>query len=100
MKLLVSFFSKYNIFPYHFLNQKNTIMRNFILLIVSSFVLAGFSACQKEYQCTQVITKNVNGIEIQQSNSIVYSDKDLTSACFNYEQMVNDTLTKSVTTCK
>lgn len=75
-------------------------MRNFILLVVSSFVLAGFSACQKEYQCTQVITKNVGGIEIEQNNSIVYSKTDLTGACFNYEQVVNDTLTKSVTTCK
>ncbi len=75
-------------------------MKNFILLVVSSFLLAGFSACQKEYQCTQVVTKKVNGIEIEQNNSIVYSEKDLTGACFNYEQMVNDTLTKSVTTCK
>jgi len=90
----------YNKIQYHLLTPKSTIMRNFILLIVSSFVLAGFSACQKEYQCTQVITKKVNGIEIEQNHSIVYSDKDLTSACFNYEQMVNDTLTKSVTTCK
>jgi len=75
-------------------------MKNFILLIVLSFVLAGFSACQKEFQCTQVISKNVNGIEIEQNNNIVYSEKDLTGACFNYEQMANDTLTKSVTTCK
>jgi len=83
-----------------FYNRKSTFMKNFFLLIASACVLAGFSACQKEYQCTQVITKNVGGIEIEQNNSIVYSDKDLTSACFNYEQMVNDTLTKSVTTCK
>lgn len=100
MKLLVFVLSKYNTFQHPFLNLKLSIMKNFIILIMSSFVLAGFSACQKEYQCTQVITKKVNGIEIEQNHSIVYSDKDLTSACFNYEQMVNDTLTKSVTTCK
>lgn len=100
MKLLASIISTYNSFQHYFINLKKSIMKNFLLLIVSSCVLAGFSACQKEYQCTQVITKNVNGIEIEQNQSIVYSDKDLTSACFNYEQMVNDTLTKSVTTCK
>jgi hypothetical protein len=75
-------------------------MKILILLIISSCVLSVFSSCQKEYKCTQFITITVNDNEIEQNTNIIYSKEDLTGNCFNYEQIINDTLTKSVTTCQ
>lgn len=72
-------------------------MKKFILLLPLLAFLAG---CQKEYQCTQVITKHVNDVQIDQKEVILYSEECLDGTCFNYEQTVNDTVTISKTTCK
>lgn len=72
-------------------------MKKLILLLPLLAFLAG---CQKEYQCTQVITKKVNDVQIDQKEVILYSEECLDGTCFNYEQTVNDTVTISKTTCK
>lgn len=72
-------------------------MKKLILLLPLLAFLAG---CQKEYQCTQVITKKVNDVQIDQKEVILYSENCLDGTCFNYEQTVNDTVTISKTTCK
>ena len=79
------------------LTKNQSFMKKFIFLVPLAFLLAG---CAKEYQCTQTITKQVNGVEIDNHQNILYSDRCLDSECFNYEQMSNDTLTISKTNCK
>lgn len=75
-------------------------MKKMVFVLFSAVLIAGLSGCQKEYQCTQLITKQVDGIEIEQNKTVLYSNDDLSGQCFNYQQTVNDTVTTSVTTCK
>ncbi len=72
-------------------------MKKLVLLLPLAALLPG---CQKEYQCTQVITKHINGVEIDKEQHNIYSDHCITSSCFNYEQTINDTLIVCKTTCK
>jgi len=46
-------------------------MKKFLLLVP---VLAFLAGCQKEYRCTQQITKNVNGVEIDNQKIVMYSE--------------------------
>jgi len=72
-------------------------MKKILFIVPAIAFLAG---CQKEYQCTQQITKHVNGVEIDNQQIVMYSENNLDGTCFNYEQTINDTVTVSKTTCE
>lgn len=71
-----------------------------MFMVFALGLVAGLYGCQKEYHCTQIITKKVKGVEIDQKEIVLYSENCLDGTCFNYEQRSNDTVTISKTTCK
>ncbi|HNW89269.1 MAG TPA: lipoprotein [Bacteroidales bacterium] len=75
-------------------------MKKIVFMVYALGLLAGLSGCQKEYHCTQVVTRKVNDVQIDRKEITLYSENCLDGTCFNYEQWSNDTVTISQTTCK